>query len=359
MKVLILVHSSESRKKMKSSRVIVLFLFLSISAQSYSQNRTEEYSVLFYNVENLFDVENDPETQDEEFTPEGDRHWTYNRFNQKLLNISKVILNAAGWEPPQMIGLCEVENRFVLERLLADTPLKNHPYKIIHKESPDERGIDVAFLYNEEIFYPLEYQYYPLKTDQDSVIQTREILYVSGIVDETDTLHFFINHWPSRYGGLLETQSLRNLAAKTLRGLCSQKSQNNRNAKIIIIGDFNDQPGDESIAEYLKAVDYSENVTDEDVVNLSVNWGETGWGTIKYRSQWSVFDQIIVSGTLLKNRNGIVTRPDLAEMVNLPFLLEPDERYGGRKINRTYIGYSYNGGFSDHLPILLRLKSNR
>jgi len=123
MKVPILVHSSESRKKMKSNRVIVLFLFLSISVQSYSQNRTEKYSVLFYNVENLFDVENDPETQDEEFTPEGDRHWTYNRFNQKLLNISKVILNAASWEPPQMIGLCEVETRFVLEKIITAAPV--------------------------------------------------------------------------------------------------------------------------------------------------------------------------------------------------------------------------------------------
>jgi endonuclease/exonuclease/phosphatase family metal-dependent hydrolase len=344
---------------MKSNFVIVLFLLLGISVHLFSQNRTEEYSVLFYNVENLFDLENDPETQDEEFTPEGDRHWTYNRFNQKLLNISKVILNAAGWEPPQMIGLCEVENRFVLERLISGTPLKNYPYKIIHKESPDERGIDVAFLYNDEIFYPLEYQYFPLKTDQDSVLETREILYVSGIVDEVDTLHFFINHWPSRYGGLLETQSLRNLAAKTLRELYSQKLQDNKNAKIIIMGDFNDQPGDESIAEQLKAVEYSESVIGADIVNLSVNWGEAGQGTIKYRSQWSVFDQVLVSGTLLKNRHGIVTQPGLAKIVTLPFLLETDERYGGRKINRTYIGYSYNGGFSDHLPVLLRLKPNR
>ncbi|MGM0619410.1 MAG: endonuclease/exonuclease/phosphatase family protein [Bacteroidota bacterium] len=343
---------------MKSSFVIVLFLFLSISVQSFTQNRKEEYSVLFYNVENLFDLKDDPKTQDEEFTPEGDRYWTYKRFNQKLLNISKVILNAAGWEPPQMIGLCEVENRFVLERLLTDTPLNKYPYKIIHKESPDERGIDVAFLYNDEIFYPLEYQYFPLKIDQDSVLETREILYVSGVVEETDTLHFFITHWPSRYGGLMETRSLRNLAAKILRQLYRQKLQEYENAKIIIMGDFNDQPDDESIAEYLKAVEFSENTANEDIVNLSVNWGEEGWGTIKYRSQWSVFDQIMVSGTLLKSRDGIATQPDLAEMVKLPFLLETDERYGGRKVNRTYIGYSYNGGFSDHLPILLRLKSN-
>ena len=341
---------------MKSRLVIVLILFLSFSVQLFSQNRTEEFSALFYNVENLFDLRDDPETQDEEFTPDGERRWTYKRFSQKLLNISKVILNAAGWEPPQMIGLCEVENRFAIDRLLADTPLKNYPYKIIHKESPDERGIDVAFLYNDEVFYPLEYLHYPLKTRQDSVVKTREILYVAGVVNGIDTLHFFINHWPSRYGGLLETQSLRNLAAQTLRNLYNALQENHNNPKVIILGDFNDQPQDESIASALKTIGINEEYGESDIVNLSEKWTNEETGTIKYRSQWSVFDQVMVSGSLLLDDSGFTTSSQLAQIVKLPFLFEKDERYGGMKTNRTFIGYRYNGGFSDHLPILLRLK---
>jgi hypothetical protein len=330
---------------------------LFFTVQTFSQNRSGEVSVLFYNVENLFDLKNDPGTLDEEFTPGGDRHWTYRRFHKKVLNISKAILNAAGWSPPSMIALCETENRYVLECLIKDTPLKEHPYKIIHKESPDDRGIDVAFLYNKEVFYPLYYHYYPLISNGDSVMQTREILYVSGILGGTDTLHFFVNHWPSRYSGLMETQSLRNLAASTLRSLLTQTFKKHHNAKVIILGDFNDQPWDESISLHLGAQEISDYSLQEDIINLSFQWQNDDLGTIKYRSQWSVFDQIMVSGSLLKAEKGLFTEPPLARIVKLPFLLEKDERYGGIKTNRTYSGYSYKGGFSDHLPVLLEFKT--
>jgi endonuclease/exonuclease/phosphatase family metal-dependent hydrolase len=339
--------------KNKSVYFIVLLLF---TVQIRAQNREGDFSVLFYNVENLFDTRDDSITIDEEFTPSGDRYWTYNKLNEKLLNISKVILNAAGWNPPQMIGLCEIENRFVLEKLLQDTPLKTFPYKIIHKESPDERGIDVAFLYNEDVFYPLFYRFFPLKHENDAVEETREILYVSGILNETDTLHFFINHWPSRYGGLLETQALRNLAAQTLRNQFNDLQKKYTHPKVIILGDFNDQPDDESIVSVLKAKNVEENFVKTDIVNLSEQWMNEETGTIKYQSQWSVFDQVLVSGSLLLSDSGIVSNPSLAQIVNLPFLFEKDERYGGVKTYRTFVGYRYNGGFSDHLPVLLWLK---
>ncbi|MFW5755063.1 MAG: endonuclease, partial [Tangfeifania sp.] len=245
---------------------------------------------------------------------------------------------------------------FVLEKLLNDTPLQAFQYSIIHKESPDERGIDVAFLYNHDVFYPLNYQYYPLKNEQDSIEKTREILYVSGILNETDTLHFFVNHWPSRYGGLMETQSLRNLAAQTLRNLYDALHENYSNPKVVIVGDFNDQPQDESIASFLDTRTVGEEFDVADVVNLSEKWTNDEIGTIKYQSQWSVFDQVMVSGSLLLDDSGFITSPRMAQIVKLPFLLEKDERYGGTKTNRTFIGYRYNGGFSDHLPVLLQLK---
>lgn len=340
---------------MKNNFLSLIFLLV-LTVQIHAQNRQDDFSVLFYNVENLFDTRDDPATIDEEFTPSGDRHWNYTKLNKKLLNISKVIMSAAGWEPPQMIGICEIENRFVLEKLLTDTPLKNYPYKIIHKQSPDERGIDVAFLYNKDSFYPLFYRFYPLIHENDSVEQTREILYVSGILNKTDTLHFFINHWPSRYGGLLETQPLRNLAAATLRAKYDYLQKEFNNPKVIILGDFNDQPRDESIATVLKTKSSEAEFIETDIVNLSGKWQNEEAGTIKYRSQWSVFDQVLVSGSLLLDDSGFVTDPSFAQIVKLPFLLERDERYGGMKIFRTFIGYRYNGGFSDHLPVLLRFK---
>lgn len=358
MKDQISAHSNESRKrKMKNKRWLLFFLLFLFAAQTHAQAQSENYSMLFYNVENLFDPEDDPATSDEEFISSGERHWTYSRMNKKLLNISKVILSAAGWSPPEIIGLCEVENRFVLEKLLSQTPLKMHPYKIIHKESPDDRGIDVAFLYNEENFYPLSYRYFPLVNENDSIIETREILYVSGILNNTDTLHFFINHWPSRYGGLLETQHLRNLAAKTLRNQYENIQKEYGSPKVIIMGDFNDQPNDESIKDYLKIADGQENTSDTDIVNLSFSWLEETTGTIKYQTQWSVFDQVMVSGSLINADSGISTNSSQAKIVNLPFLLVKDERHGGIKPKRTFYGYDYIGGFSDHLPVLLRLKT--
>lgn len=356
MKDRISAHSNESRKRMMKNKSVYFIVLLVFTVQIHAQNREDEFSVLFYNVENLFDTKDDLATIDEEFTPNGDRYWTNSKLKDKLLKISKVLISGAGWEPPQLIGLCEIENRFVLEKLLNDTPLKAFPYEIIHKESPDERGIDVAFLYNKDLFYPLFYRYFPLKLENGSVEETREILYVSGVLNKTDTLHVFLNHWPSRYGGLLETQALRNLAAQTLRNQFNKLQNEYTHPKVIILGDFNDQPTDESIASVLKTKSSEDEFTESDIVNLSEQWMSEETGTIKYRSQWSVFDQVMVSGSLLLSDSGFVAEPWMAQIVKLPFLLEEDEQYGGVKINRTFIGYRYNGGFSDHLPVLLRLK---
>ena len=329
-------------KKRKKIKLLLFFFFLLSYSTAFSQNVPNEISVLFYNVENLFDIKNDPHTLDDEFTPRGDRRWTYKRFEKKLNDLSKTILSASGWKPPELIALCEIENRYVLERLLNDTPLQRFPYKIIHKESPDPRGIDVAFLYNNEHFYPLEYQYFPLKNPDDSDIKTREILYVSGIINKSDTIHLFANHWPSRYSGLLESQPLRNLAARTLRRQIELLQENHPNAKIILIGDFNDQPTDESLSLHLGTENISESVIIPDtqkLYNLSYQWMNEELGTLKYQSQWSVFDQIIVSGALLNKESSIFTEPEWAQIVKLPFLLENDDRYGGQKTNRTYYGF--------------------
>ncbi len=343
------------------NKVFLFCLLIFIPGKTFPQQISNETNILFYNVENLFDIKDNPETNDDEFTPNGDRRWTYKRFNRKIQNISKVILSSAGWNPPELVALCEIENRFVLEKLTVETALKSFPYKIIHKESPDLRGIDVALLYNADTFYPIAYKYIPIRLETDSLLNSREMLYVSGIINSSDTLHIFANHWPSRYSGLLESQSLRNLAAKILRNETENLQKQFSNPKIVIVGDFNDQPADESISGHFGAVEYSGNnlnLEENQIYNLSFSWLNQKQGTLKYQSQWFVFDQIMVSGSLLKTGNKLFTRPEWAKIVQLPFLLEKDERYGGLKTNRTYNGFRYQGGFSDHLPVLLKLQAN-
>lgn len=340
---------------MKIRYSIFLFCFFCLIVGVYSQKTPHSYNILFYNTENLFDTLDDPVTADEEFTPQGLRHWTNKRFNRKINNLAKVILNSSGWDLPIIIGLCEIENRHVLEMLLMNTPLNSFPFNIIHKDSPDGRGIDVALLYNEDLFYPVKYKYLPLIGESNSVIKTREILYVSGVVDKIDTVHIFLNHWSSRYGGLLETRPMRILAAKTLNKEIKILSEKHVDPKIVIMGDFNDQPCDISISRYLKTAESLTKIKPEAIYNLSVYPESKVDGTIKYRGHWSVFDQIIVSGTLLETDKGLITMYRSASIVELPFLFTKDEKYGGLKLNRTYMGYKYKGGFSDHLPVMIKL----
>ncbi len=337
-------------------KFLVFSSFVLLCGFAFPQSQSNDYFFLFYNVENLFDIKDDPETADEEFTPVGERHWTYNRFKKKLLNISKVLLSASEWTPPHIIALCEIENRYVLEKLIQDTPLKKYPYKIIHKESPDQRGIDVAFIYNSDVFYPLEYRFFSLINPEGSVQKSREILYVSGILKKTDTLHILVNHWPSRYSGLLESQDGRNLAAKTLNSCIDHIKGKYKNPKIIIAGDFNDQPTNESLYLSVGAKEPTLNLLNSNMYNLSLPWMQNDIKTLKHRSQWLVFDQIIVSGSLLNRQDILYTQPEWAQIVNLPFLTEKDEKYGGVRLNRTYNGYRYHGGFSDHLPVLLKIR---
>lgn len=339
------------------SPFLLLFLIVFQLAPAGAQPQPVA-SVMFYNVENLFDAEDDPETLDNEFLPEGDRRWTNSRLYQKLVNISKVILNTGSWEPPALIGLCEVENRQVLEKLLMVTPLKTFGYKIIHKESPDERGIDVALLYRENFFEPIEYRCFLPVPGENTVARTREILYVSGILAGMDTVHLFVNHWPSRYGGLMETRSMRNRAAARLKAEIEQLQLQFHAPAIIAMGDFNDQPSDQSLGKILQG-ESPFSAGSPALVNLSLPWENSGKGTLKMQSQWQVFDQMIVSTGLLDSTRNLFCLPGDARILDLPFLLEKDERFYGEKPFRSYVGFRYHGGFSDHLPVILTLRKRQ
>jgi hypothetical protein len=336
--------------------ILLLLLLLLISPRRLTAQGNEIVSsVMFYNVENLFDTDDDPLTADDEFLPKGDRRWSNYRFYAKLCSLAKVIVNTGSWEPPAFIGLCEVENRYVLERLVAVSSLKKWNYQIIHKNSPDERGIDVAAIYRPDVFNPLTYAYFSPVQENEPVPKTREILYVMGIFGGYDTLHVYINHWPSRYGGLMETRSLRQKAALRLASEVASIKKKYHQPLILITGDFNDSPDDFSMTDCLGAQPLTGNDS-TGLYNLSYGWSKEGKGTLKHQSAWNVFDQIIVSGSILNGKKPLFSHTGDAIRLNLPFLLTQDERNLGEKLFRTYEGFRYIGGYSDHLPVMLNIR---
>ncbi len=337
--------------------LVILSLLVIIYFEGACQNtfaKTDEFTFMFYNVENFFDCQNDPVTNDDEFLPDGDRRWNYRRLNDKADRLAKVILAAGRWNPPVFVGLCEVENLSVLELLTRGTALNKFGYKMVHKDSPDERGIDVALLYRPDLFRPFDYQAIPVVDPTDQAFRTRDILLVSGVINQCDTLHVFVNHWPSRYGGVMETIKYRRLAAETLKRSVQGLNKRYQNPKIISTGDFNDSPSDESLARVLIAKENCIPDSLDEMISLSFGWKADAIQTIKNQYSWEVFDQWIVSGSFLKKSNCCQFLN--AEIFKADFLLEADSKFGGVKPKRTYNGFKYQEGFSDHLPVLLRVR---
>ncbi|HOX78248.1 MAG TPA: endonuclease [Bacteroidales bacterium] len=308
--------------------------------------------IVFYNVENLFDVMDDTLTNDEEFLPEGDKNWTYDRFREKTIKIYRTLVALGQGDMPAVIGLCEVENRLVLNRLIYDTPLSLKDYRLIHRESHDARGVDVALIYRADLFFPItsEWLTIPLRSGET----TREILHVKGRIWDRDTLDIYINHWPSRYGGAGTSVQKRMAAAAILSESIVKVLKSNYNANIIVMGDFNDEPDDESMQSVNKILENSLQDSFCPLVNLSsLEKNIFGRGTIKHQGVWSVFDQILVSCALFSGDSGLRVSDQMAGIFMAEFLLEPDNAYSGMKPFRTYLGPGYHGGFSDHMPVFL------
>lgn len=313
----------------------------------------EQLRFVFYNVENLFDTADDPNKQDEAFTPAGQNHWTPKRYQNKLHRISKSILATGGFDAPDMIGLCEIENRTVLEDLTKTTALSTYDYGIIHQESDDNRGIDVAFLYRRDRVKILDYHYLKIKFKDSTERPTRDILMLHILLPNQDTLHAFINHWPSRYGGHLATEHKRMAAALTVRAKIDSLLYKNPQAKIVICGDFNDHPQDDSIVKGLKALP-DKGEESGDLYNLMWSKRLTE-GTHKFAGEWGVLDMFIVSTGLYRNEKS-TTQVLSCKIFKEDFLLVKEDVQLGHRPFRTYQGPKYLGGFADHLPIILDLK---
>lgn len=339
----------ELRKKERKKNSLLFLLLIIAFLPCFAQNSER---VLFYNVENLFDTKDDSLKRDEEFIPGQARYWSENRLNKKINRIYQVLVAASSNQAPAIIGMCEVENTLVLNQLLEKTPLQKLGYRFIHHESPDRRGIDVALFYQKDKFIPIRYTAIPVIDIQNKYFKTRDILYVEGILG-SDTLHIFVNHWPSKYGGVMETISLRLLAAKTLKNSIASVVAQNRDANILIMGDFNDAPHEESI-QYLISTALEDNLKNLNLVHPALQTTFSSRGSHKYQGNWELLDQIIVSKSLC-NKQGLKMKPKSFKVFEANFLLEEDEKFLGMKPNRTYIGYKYHDGFSDHLPVMIDL----
>lgn len=328
--------------------LLISVLFFRLNAQN---SKLDIVKIMFYNVENLFDTYDDTLNDDDDFLPRGVMHWNFIRYSKKINGLYKTIVAAGEWSPPPVVSFCEVENRKVLEYLINNTYLKKYGYDIVHEDSPDRRGIDVCMIYRSDIVKIIDYRYLIPKEMVKKNFSSRNILYVKLEI-ANDTLHLFVNHWPSRRGGVLSGEKLRLLIASMIREKADSLIQCKNTAdKIIIMGDFNCTPD----AREIKTVLASDE-KDNSLINLSGNLAEEGIGTYRYRGYWEMIDQVIVSEGLLSCSKGLYTDQESMTIFRPDFLLVRDQKYPGFTPFSTYRGYLYQGGFSDHLPVLLTLK---
>lgn len=311
---------------------------------------TDLLSIVFYNTENLFDTEDDQRNRgDDEFLPEGFRAWTPERFARKIQHTTEAIC-LMKQQPPALFGLCEIENRNVLEQLIASPLLAGNSYEIVHRESEDKRGIDCALVYDASKMELIEARYHVV-TLNGKHFYTREIVEGLFRIREKE-VYVFVNHWASRREGKEATQPRRIAAANVLRKRVDELLHKNPLTNILIMGDFNDTPTDESLYNVLRAKGQHE-LTKNDLINLLIEEEKDDLGTHIFQGEWLVFDQMIVSQGLLQGRNGLEIHKSNAFILKHETLLK--QQGNETLLHPTYAGDDYVGGYSDHLPVYLEI----
>ena len=293
---------------------------------------------MFWNVENFFDhVDQGTGESDREFSSYGARHWSKRKFQIKCDDIAKSVLWIADeyGKMPDVIGLAEVENRWVLWKLLNNTLLRKYDYKIVHFDSGDRRGIDVALLYRESVFGKVSHSL-TVPVDGGERMPTRDMLQVCLERGTGQKINLIVCHHPSKYGGAEESSSRRNAAMEALRGLCDSLEVADPGVPVVAMGDFNDTP-DSAPFDIIEGILY----------NKGLKLYENGRGTIRYEGKWELIDMFLTSKDLYGR--------SVMEIVEIPFLMVRDTRHSGMKPFRTYSGPRYIGGVSDHCPIILRV----
>lgn len=314
-------------------KLMVVFLLMVVGQWSYSR---DSLVVVFWNVENFFDyVDGGTGESDREFSSMGTRHWTKRKFQAKCDAIAKSLLwiGDACHRMPDVIGLAEVENRGVLWKLLNNTLLRKYDYKIVHFDSGDRRGIDVALLYRESVFRKVSHS---VKVPEYNGIgmSTRDMLQVclEGVTGQK--INTIVCHHPSKYGGAEESDARRYAAMKTLVELYDSLKVADPDVPVIVMGDFNDSPYGEQFG-----------LLEDKMINKSIELAEKGLGTIRYQGVWELIDMFLVSDEIVDNSQ--------MQIIQVPFLMIYEKKYPGLKPLRTYSGPRYVGGVSDHCPVIL------
>lgn len=316
----------------------VLFLFVTISLFSGVQDSTR-IMVAGWNLENLFDTVDDPLVKDEEFTPEGSKNWTDDRLAVKLEHLSEIIKNMNSGNGPDFLSVEEVENQGIVEKLVEKCKSFRN-YGIAYSESEDARGIDVGLLFDKNEFSLLKVVPHTV----DIPFKTRPVLEVSILTKDADTLYFFINHWPSRRGGQKESEVYRIAASNTLATAIEQRMKTNPEVKIFAMGDFNDEPADESIKNLITLFNDRENK----LVNLALPLDEKNEGSYCYRGEWNMIDQMIVSESCIKGKMKYISNS--FQVIKQEQMITKSGNYKDNPMP-TYGGSKYLGGYSDHFPI--------
>lgn len=339
------------------SKIMALFLCALLCGRLAAQDSTDTLIISFYNVENLFHPTNDSLTADDDFTPEGLYHWGYKRYYKKINNIAKVLIAMGKGSPPWVVGVAEVENDRVLHDLCSRSPLRRFGYRFVHHESPDRRGIDVALLFRDSLVTVLRERAVPVVFPFEPGTRNRDLLYVLVGLPCGDSLHILVNHWTSRYGGYAATIPKRNHYADVARRLVDSILLQEPQANILLMGDFNDYPTDESMERHLRARRYTSDAKSEDTLfNLMYHFvAQNNVGSHKHEDFWGCLDQIVVTRRMLAGEGRLRIADGVPHIFDDDFLLVPDDKYGGVKNFRTYLGPRYIGGYADHLPVYVKL----
>lgn len=333
-----------------------IFLWLLAFNPATAQERKATVACIsFYNIENLFDTIDSQGVRDTEYTPQGSKQWDSAKYWDKISKVGRVISDIGTDITPDgsaIIGLSEIENILVLQDLVADPQIKDRDYKIVHYDSPDRRGVDVAMLYQEKYFTYLSSKPFLFVPEGREDFYSRDVLLVSGIF-HGEPMHILVNHWPSRGGGERASRPLRNAAAQLNRQIVDSLTQADPTAHIVVMGDFNDDPTNESMKNHLRAVWNQNKMKPDDLYNPFYEFFRKGIGTIAWRDSWNLFDMIVFNQTLMSGDKGKYTFRR-AGVFNERYLLQTEGRFAGYP-HRSHVGDTYLGGYSDHFPVYIYL----
>lgn len=342
-------------QKIFYSTLVSAFLFFTSNAQTKNNASILPITVAFYNCENFFDTKDDPNKKDDDFLPESPLKWDETRFMNKLQKVAQVLDSTVeGPALPALVGLVEVENKYVLDELISKSQFKEKPYADLCTDSPDERSIDVGLLYDKSVFTLEDFKEINATNPTFGDYKTRNILFATLKTTNGDLFYVFVNHWPSRREGEKESEPRRVYAAEQVRNKINEIQKKDKNAKIIVMGDFNDHPDNNSILNTLKASDKPK--TKGDLYNAYYTLDKEKQGTHYFDKEWRVLDQIMVSQGLLHAKKGYKFNPQHAYILKKDFVLFKNNKTGEVRPSRTYSGEKYYNGYSDHLSVYITLE---